>query len=70
MSKHSISPYPEYIKVSGDNVFVRGKFVGYVDRIKNWGDDFLARSETGLPNKYFNTKTKAVFYLAGEPIPQ
>lgn len=63
----SLSPYPANVGVRGDNVFVSGKYVGYVDRVKNWGTDFLARPQQG-ENKFFPTKTEAVLYLSSLPI--
>ncbi len=62
--RNSISPYPPYIVVEGDKVFSHGKYRGYVDKINNWGTDFLARCEDGKPNQFFATKTLAVFYIA------
>ncbi len=60
----SISPYPANVTVKGDNVFKDGKYLGYVDRVQNWGTDFLARPEDARrPNQFFNTKTRAVNYL-------
>ncbi len=62
--RHSISPYPPHITVKGNNVFSHGKYVGYVDKVQNWGTDFLARPIKGYDNAFFSTKTEAVLYLA------
>lgn len=62
--KHSISPYPPNVRVSQPgHVFRSGQYLGYVDKVQNWGHDHLARSERGLPNKFFRTRTEAVNYL-------
>lgn len=64
---NNISPYPEHVVIKGDRVFNNGRYVGYIDKISNWGTDFLARSEypEEKPNKFFPTKTEAVKYLCG-----
>ena len=63
MNPNSISPYPEGVAVSkSGQVFLQGKYLGYVDKVPNWGCDFLARPEPG-PNKFFTTQTEAVRYL-------
>lgn len=62
--RHSISPYPANVKVNGaSQVFKDGKYLGYVDKVQNWGTDFLARPEIGQDNAFFKTKTEAVLYL-------
>lgn len=61
--KHSISPYPENVTVNkAGQVFLNGKYLGYVDKVNNWGTDFLARPEH-KPNKFFTTKTEATRYI-------
>jgi hypothetical protein len=64
----SISPYPANVRIKGDQVFRDEKYLGYVDRVQNWGTDFLARPEQG-GNKFFRTKTEAVFHIlkGGQP---
>lgn len=65
--RHSISPYQSNVKISGCNVFLNGKYLGYVDKVQNWGMDFLARMENATkPNKFFVTKTQAVQYMIGD----
>jgi len=63
--KHNISPYPEGVKVNtAGHVFDNGKYLGYVDRVLNWGTDFLSRVERDAKlNKFFSTKTEAVLYI-------
>jgi hypothetical protein len=64
--RNNISPYPENVKVNGaGQVFKDGKYLGYVDNVKNWGTDYLARPEIGK-NKFFRTKTEATFYILDE----
>ena len=40
-----------------------GRYLGYIDKVQNWGTDFLARPESGINNAFFATKTEAVKYL-------
>ena len=59
----TISPYPTNVKVnSARQVFRDGKYLGYIDKVENWGTDFLARPESGQ-NKFFKKQSDAVFYL-------
>lgn len=64
MTRRDISPYPANVRIKGDQVFRDGKYLGCVDRVQNWGTDFLARPEVG-GNKFFATKTEAVFHILG-----
>ena len=65
--RHSISPYPENVKIKGDYVFMGGKFIGTVEKMQNWGKDFLARPESYnddyKKNAFFKTRTDATNYL-------
>lgn len=48
----------------GAQVFDGNKFKGEVQKVNNWGKDWLARpEEPGKVNQFFSTKTDAVFYL-------
>jgi hypothetical protein len=61
--KNNLHPYPEGTKVNAaGQVFLHGKYLGYVDRVQNWGADFLARPENGR-NKFFTTKSQAALYI-------
>lgn len=61
--KHSITPYPDNVRVNqAGQVFLDGKYLGYVDKVQNWGCDYLARPET-KPNRFFKTRTEAVEYI-------
>lgn len=65
--KHSISPYPSDVRVNAaGHVFKAGKYIGYVDKVDNWGANHLARCENGKPNKFFSTRTEAVLYMIAE----
>ena len=61
-----VNPYPSNVQIKpiadGAQVFYSGKFIGEVTRVKNWGDDYLARCEFG-PNKYHATRMIATLYL-------
>lgn len=65
----SISPYPANVSIKpiadGSHVFQAGQFKGSVEKRQNWGTDWLARPEHGVP-RFFSTKTQAVFYLLHE----
>jgi hypothetical protein len=62
--KHSISPYPPEVRVNAaGQVFLREKYLGYVDSVQNWGMDHLARPASGEGNKFHRTRTEAVKYL-------
>jgi hypothetical protein len=57
--------YPKGAKVNKNGqVFLHGKYLGFVDHVLNWGTDFLARPEwvTGR-NKFFKTKREAALYI-------
>lgn len=43
-------------------VFLDGKYLGYVDKVENWGANFLARPESG-GNKFFASQTEAVLHI-------
>lgn len=61
--KHSISPYPENVRVNkAGQVFRDGKYLGWVDTVENWGKSFRALPEKG-DNAFFRTRTEAVKYI-------
>lgn len=67
--KHSISPYPDNIKVvehtkEESSIYQDGKKIGEVNYHLNWGTDWLSYfpSDTSK-NKFFKTKTEAVKHL-------
>lgn len=64
--KNNISPYPPNVLMRANNVFLDEKYMGFVEKVQNWGKDFLARPESSQinkPNKFFETKTEAVKYI-------
>jgi hypothetical protein len=64
--KNNLSPYPPNVRINGDNVFLDERYMGFVDKVQNWGKDFFARPDslqTNKPNKFFSTKTEAVKYI-------
>lgn len=62
--KNSLSPYPINVRVNGARqVFRDGKYLGYVDKVKNWGRDYLARPEIEGNNAFFATQTEAVNHI-------
>jgi hypothetical protein len=44
------------------NVFKDGKFVGYVDKVENWGAPFLARC-IKKENRFFANRKSAFLYM-------
>lgn len=58
--KRSISPYPSNVTIKNNNVYVDGKYIGYIDYIENWGTNWYPRLERGSIGKYYKTKTLAV----------
>lgn len=64
--KHSISPYPDYVCIKpicdGAQVFQHEHYRGTVEKVENWGTQWLARPEQGTP-RFFKGKVEAVQYL-------
>jgi hypothetical protein len=64
--KNNISPYPPNVRVLGNNVFLDHKYMGFVEKVQNWGTDFLAKPDwfqISKINRFFKTKTEAVKYI-------
>ena len=64
--KHSLSPYPDSVRIKaicdGSQVFQHEQYRGYVEKRNNWGVEWIARPEHGVPRSFSN-KVDAVKYL-------
>ncbi len=74
-TRNSISPYPPDVSVDKagqvfrDDAAGKPVYLGYVDKVANWGTDYLARPHTSggraltASNRFFKTRTEAVRHI-------